>query len=86
MLPFIVVLAALWKARSADGTLVPFTCLRPRNCGEAPPTLVYAYGGGTGPGSRKEKHVEAMWVCGRRERKTMGILVEDRNIKPFYMK
>ncbi|CAK9059146.1 Uncharacterized peptidase y4nA [Durusdinium trenchii] len=33
------------EARSADGTLVPFTCLRPRNCGEAPPTLVYAYGG-----------------------------------------
>lgn len=33
------------QATSADGTEIPFVCLRPIDAHTAPPTLVYAYGG-----------------------------------------
>ncbi|CAJ1377929.1 unnamed protein product [Effrenium voratum] len=33
------------EATSADGTEIPFVCLRPIDAHTAPPTLVYAYGG-----------------------------------------
>ena len=66
----------LCEARSADGTEVPFTCLRMQSASSTDgagtanadvPTLVYAYGGATGQSSDEFcKAALSTWVTCRR--------------------